>query len=158
MRVESVNPIVQAALDVLKEALGTDITRGRLNRYAKALGLHRISAIVGVNGSVEGTMLFSMPLNVALAIAAVITDEQITVLDDITQAAIIGLADTIASEAVRCLNKSNRNVSVTPAVLIWGQGMQLSCAEAEAVSIPLQMPLGTVELTIALREPGDSDH
>jgi hypothetical protein len=30
--------------------------------------------------------------------------------------------------------------------------VQLSCAEIEAAVIPLQMPLGTVELTVALRE------
>jgi CheY-specific phosphatase CheX len=60
--------------------------------------------------------------------------------------------DTIMDEAARELRDQNSEVSVAPAALFWGHGMQLSCAEIEAAVIPLQMPLGTVELTVALRE------
>jgi chemotaxis protein CheX len=152
MKAAIVNPIVQAAFDVLEEVLVTDISRRRLSKHGKTLSLHRISALAGISGAVEGYVLFSMPLDVVLSIVAVITNEEASAMDDVAQAAIIGLMDTIMDEAARELRDQNVEVSVAPTAMFWGQGMQLSCAEIEAAVIPLQMPLGTVELTVALRE------
>jgi len=64
-------PIVQAAFDVLEEDLGTDISGRRLSKHDKTLSLHRISALAGISGAVEGYVLFSMPLDVVLSIVAV---------------------------------------------------------------------------------------
>jgi len=152
MRAEFVNPIVQATYDVLEEVLGTDISRRKLTMHTKALPLHRISVLAGLSGTLEGYVVLSMPMDVALSIAAVITDDKVAVLDDVAQAAIIGLMDTILLEAVRQLGEEGTEVRAAPATLFWGQGLQLSCAELEAALIPLRMPLGSVELTIALRE------
>ncbi len=157
MRANIVNPIVQTAFDVLEEVLGTDISRRRLSKHDKTLSLHRISVLAGISGAVEGYVLFSMPLDVALSIVALITNEETSAMDDMAQAAIIGLTDTIMEEAVRELRDQDVEVSAAPVVLFWGQGMQLSCAEIEAAVIPLQMPMGTLELTVALREPPDPD-
>ena len=157
MRAKIVNPIVQAAFDVLEEVLGTDISRRRLSKHDKTLSLHRISTLAGISGDVEGYVLFSMPLDVALSIVALITNEETSAMDDVAQAAIIGLTDTIMEEAVRELRDQDVEVSAAPAALFWGQGMQLSCAEIEATVIPLQMPMGSLELTVALREPPDPE-
>jgi chemotaxis protein CheX len=97
-----------------------------------------------------------MPLDVVLSIAAIITAEEVKALDEVPQAAVIGLMDTIMQEALLQLQDGGVDVAATPASLFWGQGVQLSCAEIEAAVIPLQMPLGTVELTVALRETQDS--
>jgi chemotaxis protein CheX len=151
MKAEYINPIVQATYDVLEEVLSTDISRGKLKKYAEALPLHRISVLAGLNGDIEGYVLLSMPLDVVLSIAAVLTAEEVAALDDVAQAALVGLMDTIMEEAVRQLQDADVGVNAAPAALVWGQGLQLSCAEIEAAVIPLQMPLGTVELTTALR-------
>lgn len=157
MRANIVNPIVQAVFDVLEEVLGTDISRRRLSKHDKTLSLHRISVLVGISGAVEGYVLFSTPLDVALSIVAVIANEETSAMDDVAQAAIIGLTDTIMDEAVRELRDQDVEVSAAPAALFWGQGMQLSCTEIEAAVIPLKMPMGTLELTVALREPPAPD-
>ena len=157
MRVEYVNPIVQTAYDVLEEVLATDISRRKLGKHNEALPLHRISVLAGLNGTVEGYLLLSMPLDVVLSIAAVIAAEEVSALDDLAQAAIIGLMDTIVDEAVQRLEEVGAEVAAAPAALFWGQGVQLSCSEIEAAVIPLQMPLGTVELTVALRETQASE-
>jgi chemotaxis protein CheX len=153
MKAEYVNPIVQATYDVLEEVLATDISRRKLQKHTEALALHRISVLAGLNGTVEGYVLLSMPLDVVLSIAAVISAEEVAAMDDVAQAAVIGLMDTIMQEAVQRLRDVTFEVKAAPTALFWGQGAQLSCAEIEAAVIPLQMPLGMVELTVALREP-----
>ena len=157
MKAEYVNPIVQATYDVLEEVLATDISRRKLKKHTEALPLHRISVLAGLNGTVEGYVLLSMPLDVVLSIAAVISAEEVAALDDVAQAALIGLMDTIMQVAVEQLQDADVAVTAAPAAMFWGQGVQLSCAEIEAAVIPLQMPLGTVELTVALRESNASE-
>jgi chemotaxis protein CheX len=157
MKAEFINPIVQATYDVLQEVLATEISRCTLGRHADVLPLHRISLLSGMNGSVEGYVLLSMPLDVVLSIAAVISGEEVAVLDDVAQAATIGLMDTIMQEAGLRLQDAGVKVAAAPAALFWGQGVRLSCAEIETAVIPLQMPLGTVELTVALREAQASE-
>jgi len=152
MKTEFVNPLVEAAFDVLEEILATDISRRRASTCSDMLALHRVTALVAISGSVEGRVLVSMPLDVALSIAAVISNEETAALDEVTQLAITGLADTIVQEALPELTAMDIEVEAAPAVLVTGQGMQLSCTEIEAVAVPLQMPLGTVELVVALRE------
>jgi chemotaxis protein CheX len=156
MKAEYVNPIVQATYDVLEEVLATDISRRKLEKYTEAVPLHRISVLAGLNGPVEGYVLLSMPLDVVLSIAAVISAEEVRVLDDVAQAAIIGLMNTIMQEAMQRLQDAGVEVAAAPAALFWGQGVRLSCAEIEAAVIPLEMPLGTVELSVALRETQSS--
>jgi chemotaxis protein CheX len=157
MKAEYVNPIVQAAYDVLEEVLATDISRRKLQKHDDVLPLHRISLLAGLNGTVEGYVLLSMPLDVVLSVAAVISAEEIAALDDVAQAALIGLMDTIMQVAVERLQDAGLVLTAAPAALFWGQGVQLSCAEIEAAVIPLQMPLGSVELTVALRESQASE-
>ena len=157
MKAEYVNPIVQAAYDVLEEVLATDISRRKLKKHADPLPLHRISVLAGLSGDVEGYVLLSMPLDVVLSIAAVISAEEVAALDDVAQAALIGLMDTIMQVAVEQLQDAGVGVTAAPAAMFWGQGVQLSCAEIEAAVIPLQMPLGTVELTVALGESQASE-
>jgi CheY-specific phosphatase CheX len=152
MEEDYLNTIVQAAYDVLEEALGTDISRQEAIRCKQIQRLHRISAIAGVTGMLEGYAVLSMPLDVVLSITAIITNEEISTLDEVGQASIIGLMDTIMQEAVGRLRDLNYGIQVNPAALFWGQGVQLSCAELEVAAFPLQMPLGTVELSLALRE------
>ena len=156
MKAELVNPIVKAAYEVLEEVLGTELSRRKVSMHARALPLHRISALAGLTGSLEGYAALSMPLDVALSIAAVITDDRVSALDDVTQAAIIGLMDTVMQEAVRQLREEGVEVRAAPAALFWGQSLQLSCAEIEAALVPLQMPLGSVEITVALRDSRQS--
>jgi chemotaxis protein CheX len=156
MKKQYIDTIAQAAYDVFEEALGTDISRRKSTRYLTAFPLHRISVMAGVAGELEGYVLLSMPLDVVLSLTAVITNDEVKALDDVAQAAIIGLVDTIMQEALRRFRDKNIQVTVSPAALFWGQGVQLSCTELETVAIPLQMPLGTVELSVALRAVEDS--
>jgi chemotaxis protein CheX len=152
MKADYVNPLVQATYDVLEEVLATDISRRKLQKHTEAVPLHRIAVLAGLNGTLEGYVVLSMPLDVVLSVAAVISAEEVRVLAGVAQAAVVGLMDTIMQEAVQRLQEAGVEVAAAPAALFWGQGVQLSCAEIEAAVIPLQMPLGTVELTVALRE------
>jgi chemotaxis protein CheX len=157
MKTEYIDAIIRAASGVLEEVLTTEISHKTRVLQTDPVPLHRTCVICGLSGPIEGYILLSMPREVVLSIASIITDEAVQDLDDLCQAAIVGLMNTITEEALQALRRTGGIAEAAPAALFWGQGLRLSCAEMETVVIPLQMSLGTVELTVALRESDAED-
>jgi chemotaxis protein CheX len=70
MRVEYINPFVEAAFNVLKEVLGTDVKRGDLYLKSTTMQIQGVAALVGLAGDVEGRVLFDMTKSTALEVAS----------------------------------------------------------------------------------------
>ena len=70
MRVEYINPFVEAAYSVLSEVLQADIQRGELYLKSAAMPMLGIAAIVGLAGDVEGRVLFDMKVETGIAVAS----------------------------------------------------------------------------------------
>ncbi|MCK5197764.1 MAG: chemotaxis protein CheX, partial [Spirochaetales bacterium] len=62
MRVEYINPFVEAAFDILKEVLGDDVQRGELYLKSTSQSVMGVAAFVGLAGNVEGRVLFDMTM------------------------------------------------------------------------------------------------
>ena len=60
MRVEYINPFVEAAFNVLREVLQADVRRGELYLKSTSMPVMGVAAIVGLAGDVEGRVLFDM--------------------------------------------------------------------------------------------------
>jgi chemotaxis protein CheX len=82
MRVEYINPFVEAAYNILSEVLGTEIIRGNLFLKSSSRSVMGVAAIVGLAGEVEGRVLFDMKKDTALKIASVMNMEELTQIDD----------------------------------------------------------------------------
>ena len=54
MRVEYINPFVEAAFNVLREVLQSDVKRGELYLKSTSMPVMGVAAIVGLAGDVEG--------------------------------------------------------------------------------------------------------
>ncbi len=57
MRVEYINPFVEAAFNVLREVLQSDVKRGELYLKSTSMPVMGVAAIVGLAGDVEGRVL-----------------------------------------------------------------------------------------------------
>ena len=60
MKVEFVNPFIQAASEVLEAELGGDTQRGSIAMHKSAYTTDEVTALVGVTGTVSGLVLYSM--------------------------------------------------------------------------------------------------
>jgi metal-dependent amidase/aminoacylase/carboxypeptidase family protein len=83
MRVEYINPFVEAAFGVLKEVLNTDIKRGDLYLKNSSMSIMGVAALVGLAGGVEGRVLFDMTKETALNVASAMNMEEMKVLDEL---------------------------------------------------------------------------
>jgi chemotaxis protein CheX len=154
MRVEYINPFVEAAYNILSEVLGTEIIRGNLFLKSSSRSVMGVAAIVGLAGEVEGRVLFDMKKDTALKIASVMNMEELTQIDDLVKATITELANMITAQAVTKLHELGFRFDLTPPALITGENMEVSDQEVEALIVPMECEHGNLEINVAIRERG----
>jgi chemotaxis protein CheX len=152
MRVEYINPFVEAAFNVLREVLHTDIHRGELFLKSSTQSVLGVAAIVGLAGDVEGRVLFDMSSATAIEIASVMNDEKFTKVDDMVKATITELANMITAQAVTKLHELGFKFDLTPPAIFTGENMEVTDTEVEALIVPVNLSMGKVEINVAVRE------
>ena len=152
MRVEYINPFVEAAYNIMREVLQTDIVRKELYLKKSSQPVMGVATLVGLAGDVEGRVLIDMNRQTAINIASTMNGEELTELDELAKATIMELANMITARAVTKLFNLGFKFDLTPPSIITGDNMQLSNADVEALIVPLEMPQGLVEINVAIRE------
>ncbi|MDR2901258.1 MAG: chemotaxis protein CheX [Treponema sp.] len=155
MRVEYINPFVEAAFNVLKEVLGPEVKRGDLYLKSTTVPVMGVAALVGLAGDVEGRVLFDMSKATALAVAGAMNGEVFTTLDELGKATITELANMITAQAVTKLHSLGFKFDLTPPALFTGDNMEVSDREVEALIVPMELGSnGKIEINVAVRERG----
>jgi chemotaxis protein CheX len=153
MRVEYINPFVEAAFNVLKEVLNTDVKRGDLYLKSTTMSIMGVAALVGLAGDVEGRVVFDMTKQTALGVAGAMNGETFTVMDELAKATIQELANMITAQAVTKLHDLGFKFDLTPPALFTGENMEISNREVEALIVPMELgPIGKIEINVAVRE------
>jgi chemotaxis protein CheX len=153
MRVEYINPFVEAAFGVLKEVLNTDVKRGDLYLKSTTMSIMGVAALVGLAGDVEGRVVFDMTKQTALGVAGAMNNETFTAMDELAKATIQELANMITAQAVTKLHALGFKFDLTPPALFTGENMEISNREVEALIVPMELgPLGKIEINVAVRE------
>jgi chemotaxis protein CheX len=152
MRVEYINPFVEAAFNVLKEVLNAEVKRGELYLKSTSMPVMGVAAIVGLAGDVEGRVLFDMGKATALAVASTMNGENLTALDDLAKATITELANMITAQAVTKLHDLGFRFDLTPPAIFTGENMEVSNQDVEALIVPMEVPQGKIEINVAIRE------
>jgi chemotaxis protein CheX len=152
MRVEYINPFVEAAFTVLKEVLSVEVKRGEIYLKSTSMPVMGVAAIVGLAGDVEGRVLFDMNKQTALDIASAMNGEKIADLDDLAKATITELANMITAQAVTKLHDLGFRFDLTPPAIFTGENMEVSDQDVEALIVPMELPQGKIEINVAIRE------
>ncbi|MDR0382487.1 MAG: chemotaxis protein CheX [Spirochaetaceae bacterium] len=155
MRVEYINPFVEATFSVLKEVLNTDVNRGDLYLKESSMRIMGVAALVGLAGDVEGRVLFDMTKDTALKIASAMNGgEEFPALDDMAKATITELANMITAQAITKLHDLGFKFDLTPPALFSGENMEISnTLNVEALIVPMELgPLGKIEVNVVIRE------
>lgn len=152
MRVEYINPFVEAAFSIMQEVLQEDVERKELYLKKTSQPVMGVAALVGLAGDVEGRVLIDMSRESALGIASAMNGETLTELDDLVKATITELANMVTGQAVTKLHDLGFKFDLTPPSIITGDNMQVSDLNVEALIVPLSVPQGLVEINVAIRE------
>lgn len=152
MRVEYINPFVEAAYNILTEVLGGDVNRGELYLKSTSMPVMGVAALVGLAGDVEGRVIFDMNMETAMNIASKMNNEKMEAFDDLAKATITELANLITAQAVTKLHDLGFRFDLTPPALFTGDNMEISDHEVEALIVPMGTDQGKVEVNVAIRD------
>lgn len=152
MRVEYINPFVDAAFNILEHELAVAPVRKKLYLKSTSQPVLGVAVIVGLAGDVEGRVLFDMSNKTALEIASKMNGETLTVMDELAKATIMELANMITGTAITQLQVLGYSFDLTPPAIFTGDNMEVSNTGVEALIVPLEMPQGKMEINVAIRE------
>ena len=152
MRVEYINPFVEAAYNILSEVLAEDVKRGDLYLKSTSMPVMGVAAFVGLAGDVEGRVLFDMSMDTALKVASKMNMEELTEFDELVKASITEVANMITGQAVTKLHDLGFKFDLTPPSLFTGEKMEISDHEVEALIVPMLTEQGKIEVNVAVRE------
>ncbi|AEF81406.1 chemotaxis protein CheX [Leadbettera azotonutricia] len=159
MRVEYINPFVEAAFNVLKEVLNTEVKRGDLFLKSSSMQIMGVAAMVGLAGDVEGRVLFDMNKETALFVVSAMNGEEFKTMDEMAKATIQELANMITAQAVTKLHDLGFKFDLTPPALFTGDNMEVATnmgKDVEALIVPMQLGVGgksgKIEINVVIRE------
>jgi chemotaxis protein CheX len=153
MRIEYINPFVEASFDILNEVLQTTVKRGQL--YLKKLGesMKGVAVVIGVVGNIKGRIVFDMNEETALKIAGKLNGEEFKSFNDMARSTIGEIANMITGRSVTKLEKERLAFNFTPPTIITGENLNIyEYSDMEALIIPIDTGIGIVEINIAFKE------
>jgi chemotaxis protein CheX len=151
VKVEFVNPFIQAAREVLESELGGETTRGNLRLQKSAYTTDEVTALLGVTGAVAGMVLYSMSEETARAIVAKMLGQEFPEFDALAQSGIAELGNVITGRAGVLLAEAGYPSNITPPALVIGKGTMVTTLDLNRLVFPLETELGTLEIQVVLK-------
>jgi chemotaxis protein CheX len=151
VKVEFVNPFIQAAREVLESELGGEIGRGNLRLHKSACTTNEVTALVGVTGAVSGMVLYSMSEKTALGIVACLMGQQFEEFDALAQSGIGELGNVITGRAGVLLANAGYPSNITPPALVVGKGTMVTTLDLNRLVFPLDTQAGELEVQVVLK-------
>ena len=151
MKVEFVNPFIQAATEVLETELGAEAQRGELRLQKSAFTTDEVTAIVGVTGTVSGVVLYSMSESTALGIVSRVMGQPFALFDELAQSGIGELGNVITGRAGVLLSEAGYPSDITPPALVVGKGSLVTTLDLNRLVFPLETEVGGLEVQIVLK-------
>lgn len=151
MKVEYINPFIEAAFSVLEQVLGHTPERGDLAMQPTCFTSQQCNVVCGITGQVQGSVIFGMSLVTADKIASAMLGQQIKSFDQLAASAIAELGNMISGNAMSKLSESGFVSDITPPTIIRGTNVQISTISIPALVVPVKVEQGEISITVGLQ-------
>jgi chemotaxis protein CheX len=151
MKVEIINPFVQAATDVLDSELGREPRRGEIRVQRTSVTTDEVTTLVGVSGGVSGLVMISMSQATAIGLASKMLGQDCHEFDALAQSGIGELGNVITGRAAVLLSEAGYASSITPPALVIGKGTMIATLDLNQLVIPLRTEVGSLEIQVVIK-------
>lgn len=152
VKADFVNPFVAGAIATFTQELQQQPRVGQVTATASKLDSSGISVLIGLTGQVRGVVIFDMDERTAKAIASTMAGTPMPLFDEMAESAIAELGNVITGLASAGLEQRGYQADISPPSVIVGRGAQLRVPETVRLVVPLELPMGTVRVFLALHE------
>jgi chemotaxis protein CheX len=157
MKMELIQPFINAADAVLAEGLQCSMSIGNLSMEAEAYRRKGIAALIWVTGDIEGRIILDLAPETAVRVASKFAGTELPETDSLVRETVFELANQVIGNAVTVLNNEGFHFRVHPPVLHTSDDGPKSSEDTEALVICFETGVGEVFMNIALRY-GQSHH
>ena len=151
MRLDYINPFIDAATSVLTMLTGMPVERGTMELRRDASATKEVMAVIGMAGEVEGRVILEMNNDTALAMAGIMNQEPFEELSHLAQDTLMELTNLVVAKAVSMLNEQGFLFKLTPPLIFTGANLSTASMNLETLVIRLHASAGEMNLNVALR-------
>jgi chemotaxis protein CheX len=151
MKMELIQPFINAADAVLAQGLQCPMTIGNLTMEEEAYRRKGVAAMVLVTGDIEGRIIFDLDLETAVRVAGRFAGEELPESDELVRETVSELANQVIGNAITHLNDQGFHFRVHPPVKHTSEHGGKSSEDTEAVVLGCETCIGTIFMNISLR-------
>ena len=150
MKMELIQPFINAADAVLAQTLQAPTTIGEVSMEEEAYRRKGIAAMVRVAGDIEGRVIFDLEPGTAKGVTSKLTGDDASA-EEMMPEAICELANQVIGNAVTVLNDQGFHFKVMPPEIHTAEHGAQSSEDTEALVMSFETVTGTVFMNIAMR-------
>jgi CheY-specific phosphatase CheX len=151
MKMELIQPFINAADAVLAQGLQCTLCIGNLSMEEEAYRRRGVAALIWITGDIEGRIIFDLAPDTAVNVAKKFAGIDLPESADLVREAVFELANQVIGNAVTTLNDQGFHFRVHPPVLHTSEHGPKSSEDTEALVICFETGSGDVFMNIALR-------
>lgn len=152
MKVNFMNPFVEAAAEVLRIECGINVERGNLTLHKSALTTDEVTVLLSLVGQVQGVVLYSLSVQTGLELVSRVMGQPFPEFDNLAQSGVAELGNVITGQATIKMAEAGWSVDISPPNLIHGKGVTISTLDFSRVVVPLRTEAGEITVHLAVRE------
>jgi chemotaxis protein CheX len=151
MKMELIQPFINAADAVLAQGLQSPISIGSISMEQEAYRRKGIAALIWLTGDIEGRIVLDLDSKTATQIASEFGGTPLPESDQLVREAVCELANQVIGNAVTTLNDQGFHFRVHPPVLHTSDHGTKNSEDTEAMVMCFETAAGNVFMNIALR-------
>ena len=151
MRMELIQPFINAADAVLAQGLQCRTSIGSLSMDEEAYRRKGVAALVWVSGDIEGRIIFDLDPDTSVRVASRFAGMELPESDELIRETVCELANQVIGNAISALNDQGFHFRIHPPALHTSEQGAQSSEDTEALVICFETNCGTVFMNIALR-------
>jgi chemotaxis protein CheX len=151
MRMELIQPFINAADAVLSETLQSNAHIGDVSMEEETYRRKGVAAVISIVGDIEGRVIFDLDAPTAVKIASHFAGEPVEASEDIVQETVFELANLVIGNAVTSLNDEGVRFKISPPQLHTAEEGMKGSEDTEALVMCFDTPNGNVFMNIAMR-------
>jgi chemotaxis protein CheX len=151
MKMELIQPFINAADAVLSQGLDSPMAIGHLSMEEEAYHRSGVAAVIQLTGDIEGRVIFDLAPKTAAKVASHLSGTEVPESDDIVREAVCELANQVIGNAVATLNDLGFHFRVHPPEMHTSDRGPKSTEDTEALVLCFDTASGNVFMNIALR-------
>jgi chemotaxis protein CheX len=117
MKMELIQPFINAADAVLSQGLQSPMSIGNLSMEEEVYRRKGVAALVWVTGDIEGRIMFDLDPETAVRVASRFAGTELPESDELVRETVCELANQVIGNAITTLNDQGSHFRVHPPVL-----------------------------------------